>query len=308
MEADEMSFITILIPIFLIFGLGYAGQKIFRLETKSLSIVAIYLMTPFLAFRTFYETEFNLDYAVMAIYTIGLALAIIAIVYAAAYFAGYSRKRTCAIILSSAFMNNGNYGTPLVLFAFGQEGIKYAIVLMVIQQLLMCTLGVYYAAKGSIENASFKTALKEVVRVPIVYGALLGAALQFMNIPVSGTLMEAVRMVGDAAIPTVMIILGITLANISVKNLEIGPLSVSLTLRMVVSPLIALALTFFLPADTLLKQIMIVMAAMPSAANTTMYAVQYGTDPELVSSATLASTCLSLITLPIILYSVTFMQ
>ncbi|SIE85582.1 Uncharacterised protein [Mycobacteroides abscessus subsp. abscessus] len=50
------------------------------------------------------------------------------------------------------------------------------------------------------------------------------------------------------------------------------------------------------------------MAAMPSAANTTMYAVQYGTDPELVSSATLASTCLSLITLPIILYSVTFMQ
>jgi malate permease and related proteins len=69
-----------------------------------------------------------------------------------------------------------------------------------------------------------------------------------------------------------------------------------------------LAFTFILPADTLLKQIMIVMAAMPSAANTTMYAVQYGTDPELVSSATLASTCLSLITLPIILYSVTFMQ
>ena len=49
------------------------------------------------------------------------------------------------------------------------------------------------------------------------------------------------------------------------------------------------------------KQVLIVLAAMPSAANTTLMSVQFDTHPELVSSATLVSTLLSLITLPIVL-------
>lgn len=50
------------------------------------------------------------------------------------------------------------------------------------------------------------------------------------------------------------------------------------------------------------KQIMILLAAMPTAANTTLMAVQFDTKPDLVSSATFISTVLSIITLPIVLY------
>lgn len=53
--------------------------------------------------------------------------------------------------------------------------------------------------------------------------------------------------------------------------------------------------------DPMLKAIMILMAAMPSATNTTRYALQFGTEPDFVSSATLISTLLSLITLPVLL-------
>ncbi|MBD1381501.1 AEC family transporter [Metabacillus arenae] len=302
-----MEFIAVLFPIFFIFGIGFVGQKVMGFDIKPLSMMAIYLMTPFLAFQTFYESSFNLDYAMMLFYTVALAFSLIGVIYFIGFIRGYSKKKTCGMILASAFMNNGNYGTPLIFFAFGEAGMGYAVILMVIQQLLMCTVGVYYAAKGSSENAGFQTALKEVMRVPIVYGALLGVVFNLLNIRIGGSIMEAVTMVGNAAIPMIMIILGMQLAKISVKNLAIAPLSLSLGLRLFLSPAIAFVFTLFLPIDDLLKQIMIVLAAMPTAANTTIYAVQYETEPGFVSSATLFSTVLSVVTLPLILFGVGFL-
>lgn len=299
-----MEFFTVLLPIFFIFSVGYVGEKILHIDTKSITTMTVYLMTPLLSFSVFYETTFNLDYLMMTIYALGLVFSIIGIIYLVAMFRGFSVKRTCGMVLSSAFMNNGNYGTPLILFAFGEPGLHYAVILMVIQQLIMATIGVYYAAKGSSENTSGQETLKKVLKVPIMYGAILGIVFHFLEIPLSGTMLEAIKLVGDAAIPTVMLVLGMQLAKISVKKLQIKPLSFSLFLRLIISPLIAWVMTLFLPVDDLLKQVMIVLAAMPSAANTTMYALQYGTDPDFVSTATLFSTIASLITLPIILFMV----
>jgi predicted permease len=217
-----------------------------------------------------------------------------------AYFQRYSTSETCGMILASSFMNNGNYGTPVVLLLFGVTGLDSAIILMVIQQLVMCTVGVYYAAKGSPHGNGIKSAIDAVRRIPIVYGGLLGAIFQFLHIPLSNSVKEAVDLVAGAAIPTIMIVLGMQLAKISIRNLAKAKVSWSLAIKLVISPFIAYILTLLLPVDEMVKQIMIIMAAMPTAANTTMYALQFNTEPEFVSSATLISTSLSLATLPII--------
>lgn len=136
--------------------------------------------------------------------------------------------------------------------------------------------------------------------MPMIYGAMLGAIFQASHIPLGKSVEEAVNLVANAAIPTIMIVLGMQLAKISIKNLAKEKLSLSLMIKLAVSPVIAYALTLFLPIDEMIKQIMIIMAAMPTAANTTLYALQFDTEPEFVSSATLISTSLSLATLPII--------
>ncbi|MFT8320457.1 MAG: AEC family transporter [Bacillus sp. (in: firmicutes)] len=296
-----MEFYAVLLPIFFIFGVGYIGQKVLHIDTKAISTMSVYLMSPILAFSVFYENEMNNEYLMMTIFALALVFGIIAIIYVVGRIRGYSSKKVCGLILASAFMNNGNYGTPLVLFAFGVPALHYAVILMVIQQMIMATVGIYYAAKGASENASGKETLKKVVRVPIMYGAILGIIFHFIQIPISDTMMEAIKLVGNAAIPTVMLVLGMELAKISVKNIQIKPLTFALLLRLVISPLIAWLMTVILPVDGLVQQLMIVLAAMPAAANTTMYALQYGTEPDFVSSATLFSTLASLITLPIIL-------
>jgi predicted permease len=299
-KVTVMEFLQVLLPIFGIFALGFIGQKKIGFDTKSISTMALYVMSPVLVFRTFYTTEFNLNYVYMTVYTFALCFAIIAIIYLIASIRKYSTVETCGMILASAFMNNGNYGTPVVLLLFGAAGLDYAIVLMVIQSLAMCTVGVYYAAKGSPEGDGIRSAIRAVQRMPMVYGALLGSAFQLLHIPLGSSVAQAVDLVADAAIPTIMIVLGMQLAKISVRNLAAAKISVSLLLRLGISPLIAYGFTLFLPVDEMMKQIMIIMAAMPTAANTTMYALQFNTEPEFVSSATLVSTSLSLATLPVI--------
>ncbi|WP_028391333.1 AEC family transporter [Bacillus cihuensis] len=299
-----MGFLGVLLPIFAIFILGFIGQKKFRFDTKVISTMALYLMSPFLVFRTFYTTEFEKDYIYMIFYTVSLCLVLILLVYFVAFFRKYSIRETCAMILASSFMNSGNYGTPVVFLLFGATGLKYAIVLMVIQQMVMCTIGVYYAAKGSPEGNGIQSALRAVRRMPIVYGAIAGVLFKYTGISLTEPMLAAVSLVADAAIPTIMITLGMQLANISMKKVAVNKLSLSLFLKLAISPVIAFGISLALPVDDLVKQIMIIMAAMPTAANTTIYALQYNTDPEFVSSATFVSTVLSLVTLPVVFFIV----
>ncbi|MCM3570563.1 AEC family transporter [Neobacillus mesonae] len=295
-----MGFLLILTPVLGIFSLGFIGEKKIGFDTKTISTMAIYLMSPVLVFRTFYKTALDSNYLYMAIYTFALVFSLILVVYLVAKLRGYSNAETCGMVLASSFMNNGNYGTPVVLLLFGSAGLDYAVILMVIQQLVMCTIGVYFAAKGSPGGNGAREALHAVQRMPIVYGAMLGFICKSLHIPLSDSVLQAVDLAANAAIPTIMIVLGMQLAKISVKKLEKEKVSFSLLIKLAISPVIAYILTLFLPVDPMIKQIMVIMAAMPTAANTTMYALQFNTEPEFVSSATLISTVLSLATLPII--------
>ncbi|UFT99152.1 AEC family transporter [Radiobacillus kanasensis] len=294
-----MGFISVLIPIFGIFAIGFIGKKVWKIEIKPISTMALYLMSPFLSFRTFYQNDLNMDYAYLGLFLFLLCLSLIVLSIIIGYVAKWDVRNTCGFILSSTFMNNGNYGVPLVLLVFGEKGLHYAVILMILQQLIMCTVGIYIAAKGGKGSVS---PLKEVVKVPIIYGAILGIVFQAFDISIGDQLMTAVDMVASATIPTIMIVLGMQLASISLNKIEPVKLSLALMIKLVLAPVIAYGFTLFLPVDELIKDILILMAAMPTAANTTMYALQFNTKPAFVSSSTLTSTLLSIVTLPVILY------
>lgn len=298
---DEMEFLKILLPIFGIFFIGFVGQKTLKFDIQNISKLALYLMSPFLAFCTFYEKELSMSYLYYGIFAFLLCICIILLVFLASYILKYSVEERCAMILASAFMNNGNYGTPVILLVFGTAGMEVAVPLIVFQQMVMSTLGIYFAARGSSDGVGKNVVLEKVLKMPVVHGALLGIAFQLLHISIPNELLTCMQMVGNASIPTVMIILGMQLAVISLKDFNVSKISLAIILRLIISPIIAVIITLFLPFDVMTKQILIILAAMPTAANTTLMAVQFNTNPSLVSSATFISTSLSIITLPVLL-------
>lgn len=301
-----MKILSIIIPIFSIFAIGYVGQKFLNFKLQDLSKLTVYLMMPFLCFMTFYTHELSMADAYLFVFTMVLFFVLIGIVYIASYFLSYKGKETSALILSSILMNSGNYGTPIVFLAFGQAGRSVAILLMVFHGLFINTVGVYYAAKGGEDAFGTRSALRSVLRMPILYATMLGILFQVSGIDIPQNMLVCIQMVGDASIPTVMIILGMQLAMISLKRVNVLKMMTTISIKLVVSPIIAFVLVMWLPAEPVVKQIFILSAGMPTAANAALLAIQFRADPEFVASATFISTILSIPSIAFILYLIEY--
>lgn len=292
----------IVLPAFMIFFAGYIGQKIIGFDIRSISKVALYIMSPFLAFRTFYINEITVEYFYIMLFCLILMFALMMIVWITALFTKATKQQMAAMMLGGAFMNSGNYGAPIVLFALGMIGFDYAVIMMVFQSFLMNTFGLFFASLGGEEEASVKESFRSVARMPVIHGAIAGIGLQFLSVQIPDAFMKAISLVADASIPTVMLVLGMQLAVIATKRVAYRYVTAVTFIRMVVSPILAAVIVSFMPISSLLKSVLIIQAAMPAAANTTMFAIQFGTEPDLVSFTTLITTILSLLTIPIVLF------
>ena len=297
-----MNLLLIILPVLIIFSIGYIGQKFIGFDIKSISTAALYLMSPFLAFRTFYTNELTMDYFYIVLFSLLLTIILLIVVWITAISMKATRSQLSAMILGGVFMNSGNYGAPVVLFAFGAVGFDYAVIMMVFQGLLMNTVGIFFAAIGGEEKSTLRQSAQRVIRMPLMYAAFLGIGLQLGSVPIPTAVMEAVSLVADASIPTVMLVLGMQLAAISRKRVAYRYVSAVSIIRMVASPLIAVGILYFMPVNDLLKAVVIVQASMPAAANTTMLALQFGTEPDLVSFTTFITTLISIITIPVVLF------
>lgn len=299
-----LTFFWILLPIFAIFVVGFISQKFLHFDIPNLSKMSLYVLSPFLAFKTFYSYPISIDYFYYVGYIFALCLSLVLLISLISKALKFDEQTRCGMILSACFMNNGNYGTPVILVLFSATGFDIAIIMMVLQLFVMSTIGTYYAAKGSAKSVRgnpAKNAVIKVFKMPVTYAAILGIIFQLFGIPISESLDGSISMIGEASIVIIMIILGMQLATIQLTTIDYPKLTINLVVKMIISPLIALLLVALMPIDLASKQILIILAAMPAAANTTLLAVHFDTKPELVSSATFISTLLSLVTLPIVL-------
>src|SRR6185503_10318661 len=103
------------------------------------------------------------------------------------------------------FNNCGNMGLPLAYLSFGQPGLSAMVTLFTISNLAHFTLGVHIVKRDA--------ALWPILRSPMVVATFLGFAFALTHPPVPEWLTLAIKMVGDAAIPLMLISLGARLAE-----------------------------------------------------------------------------------------------
>ena len=293
--------LLIVLPAFLIFGAGFIGQKLLKLDIKSISTMSLYLMLPFLTFDTFYSNQLNVEYFYMFLFTCLLALIMMTLTVLFGFFIKADKTQMSAMLLGTIFPNSGNYGAPVAMFAFGAMGFQYAVIFMVIHAFLMNTIGIFIASYGSEKTTSIKDSLMRVIKMPVLYGFLFGVLLQLLHIELPSTIQDGISLVGSASIPTVMLILGMQLAEIKPQKFELKYVNTVTIFRMLISPLLAVVLVNFMPVNDMIKNVYILLAAMPIAANTTLLAVQFNVKPDLTSFTTLVTTLLSLVTIPLTL-------
>lgn len=291
-------FFTVILPIIAVFAVGFLLQRVKNLDIKSISSLSIYILTPALVFTSLYKADFNSSYTTILIYMFALFYAMVFLNKVLAKIFKWDKKVESASILATGFMNSGNYGLPVVLFSLGEKALPYAIFIMVIQSLQNNFFGVYYASRST---SGMMRSVKMVFKMPTTYAAIFAFIFQYFKISVPESIMSTTSMVGDAAIPVMMIMLGMQLGSVMRKKPNWQVVISGVVLKMFIAPILAFIFVLFANVDPLVGTVLIIISAMPTAATTTMYAIEFDTEPELVSTITLFSTVLSVVTLSILL-------
>src|SRR5688572_21362499 len=105
-------FLNVIVPIFLVFLSGYVLQKLRVLDVKSVSAVTLYVLSPALVFVSLYEADFHGGYLIIFIYMFVLFFLMVFLNKMLAKIFKWSTSVESASILSTGFMNSGNYGLP----------------------------------------------------------------------------------------------------------------------------------------------------------------------------------------------------
>jgi predicted permease len=169
------TFANNILPIMLISGVGFALGKALPIDSRSVGRVIFYIFSPILVFDLLLQNELPL---IAILKTMSFSLAASTGVGLLALLAGrlmrLERPVLIAVLLTTIFGNTGNYGLPLVSFAFGKDALAYASLYFVTNSILFNTVGVLLASLGHMD---FKQALLGLLKVPTVYAVVLALGL-----------------------------------------------------------------------------------------------------------------------------------
>ena len=280
--------LKIMFPVLFISFLGFLYAQLKKAEPQVISDLIIYLSIPALFFSSFYKHRLILAEIPSIFITVSLVMLLTFIVI---YALSKAFNLPRGIYLPSIFMNSAFVGFPVVLLAYGNEGLTRAIAYDFINGIFIFTIGIYIISN---RRDAF-----ELFKLPFLYAALLGLILNLSGFPIPATIQKSIDMLGGITIPLALLMLGFRLGTTKIKSLNL-PLLVSI-LRMGLGAAIAWLIVIVFRIDMSLGKVLIVMSALPSAFMGLVLAEKYESDVDLISSSIAICTLLSIILLPVLL-------
>lgn len=287
-----------ILPIFLAAGAGYLLSTYKKINPRTVSAVAFYVFSPCLIFNLLTTSQINSnEMAKIVAVTVSTVLTLGAIVWLIGNALRIERKLLAAVMIAAMFANAGNYGLSLTFFAFGHDGLAYAGIYFVTTATLINSVGVIIASLGSTD---LKGALIGLLKVPSIYAVLLALSANYLNWSLAVPLERTISVLADAAVPTLLILLGIQLHRTQWYR-GIQELSLSTGIRLIVSPALALVFSLLFGLQGTAQQAIIAESATPTAVMATVLATEFNIKPAYITAAVFISTLISPLTITPIL-------
>lgn len=282
--------LEIVAPVALLGAVGFIWVRAgFEYRMEFITRLSMTLAVPPLMFTSLMKTK--IDPSALGTLTVAsliayLALAVLFWIVVRAL--GLSHRTYLAPLI---FGNTGNVGLPLALFAFGEAGFAYALVIFSVMAILSFTVGVWLVSGGG----SPLRALKE----PVTWGTLLGALFLWQGWQTPIWLTHALELLGQISIPLMLITLGVAVARLSAGHLG-KAFGLSL-LRLAICAAVSIAIGLWFQLDHVAFAILVLQISTPVAVTSYMLAEKYGADSDAVAGMVIASTLISVASLPIAL-------
>ncbi len=196
--------------------------------------------------------------------------------------------------LASGYANANNIGLPIAAYVLGDPA--FAAPLILLQLVVFTPIALTILDVSTSGKLSVGRVLTQPVRNPLIIGSALGLLLSVTGIELPAPVMEPFHLIGAAAVPTVLLLFGMSLHGRRILQPGSGrrDILVAVALKIVAMPLIAWAIgAFVIGLEGLPLFAVVVLAALPTAQNVYTYALRFERAIPVARDAVLITTVLS---------------
>ncbi|GAB4444997.1 MAG: AEC family transporter [Anaerolineales bacterium] len=292
------TFANNILPILLLGGAGFTLGKLLHVDARSLGRVVFYVFSPVLIFDLLVKNQLKWNEAASVVgFTVTIVLCMGTLAFLFGSLLKLERPALIAIVITTMFANTGNYGLPLVTFAFGKKALSYAGVYFITTTFMFYTVGVVIASLG---HMNLRQAVSGLLKLPTLYAVFIAMLVIELGIVLPAPFARAVDLAAGGTIPLMLVLLGVQMTDVVLTSNR-RALSLSVGLRLFAAPLIALGLAALYGIEGFARQGAVTQASMPSMVSATVLAAEYQLDSKLIAAAVFVSTLLSPLTLTLLL-------
>ncbi|MBC7675405.1 MAG: AEC family transporter [Rhodoferax sp.] len=280
----------IVAPVCILAGIGFAWAKLgYEYRMEFVTRLSMTLGVPCLIFTALMKTNINPAALTSVLLASVVAYALLTVIFWGLVIVLKLDRRT--FLAPLIFGNTGNLGLPLALFAFGEAGLGYAVVIFAVMVVWSFTFGIWLVSGGG--------SLLRVIKEPAMAATLLGALFLWQGWSTPLWLTNSLDLIGQMAIPLMLITLGVAIARLGVGQLG-RAFWLSLA-RAALCLLVAVATGWAFGLQSVPLAVLILQITTPVAVTSYLLAEKYGADADAVAGLVIVSTVMSIVTLPLTL-------
>ena len=205
--------LEIVAPVFLLAAIGFAWVKAgFEYRVEFVTRLAMTLSVPCLIFVALMKAKIEPSaltaLSLASVVSYGILTAVVALVL---WLGKYSQRTYQGPLV---FGNTGNLGLPLALFAYGETGLSYAVVVFAVMAIWSFTYGIWIVSGGG--------SMMKAVKEPLVWGTVLGGLFLWQGWQTPVFLTNTLELIGQMAIPLMLITLGVAVARLTPGRMAVA--------------------------------------------------------------------------------------
>jgi predicted permease len=285
--------LNVVLPTFITIVIGYAIGKLIKIDMTGVVDIIFYVGLPALAFVSILSQQILFLDAVK-VWAAALMVTFGCGATAWIFFKMIKQKHS-GLYLPITLPNTVNIPFPIISLAYGSAGLFAATLYYIPNVLMIYSFGVFIAA-----GKTWQHNLKEMLKVPTVYAAILALIFNLLHVGVPELVIRPLSFIGGMVTPAVVLTLGFSLSKVKVSSFPVTILASLLRLGGGLA-IGFLAVSLF-GMTGILRSVIILMSSMPAAVNTYLIAARYKNEPELVASVVLVTTVASLALIPVLLH------
>ena len=263
---------------------------------SEITSILLQIVTPCLIVNSFLGSDSSAvktSTLLLAFATAVLAI-FIAIVCSWCCFRKSPKSERTVLRFAIVFSNAGFMGIPLIQGILGDEGVIYGSFFVAAFNIISWTYG--YSLMSGGEKAS----ISKILFNPGTIGLAIGIPLYLLKVQLPDLIMEPVAGFANLNTPLAMIVVGSNIAKVKIKDFLTDKKVYAVSfIRLIVAPAILIGMLCLIRPNHDLFMSTSIQAAAPVAANCVLFSVMFNQDSGLASKLVAASTCLSIITIPL---------